>query len=108
MDALYSATLFIAIAAVAVACLAALYALMRSGPQRRLANFVTLLAAVAALASVVVSIAVHFAFGHSEASPEPMSVAEFTAEHKAFWVVLGLLMVAMGTRHLLRRHQEAS
>ena len=60
-------------------------------------------ALVLGAASLVVSVGVHWRWGHGSASAEPMSAARFVGEHPAFLVagfvlVVGITLVGRAAR----------
>jgi hypothetical protein len=112
-DLVYSSSLLAALASAGLALLLGIVAFARSASAaaaRRgspVARPGPLRAAVGALvvgaSSLVVSVAVHWRWGHGPAGAEPMDVAQFLSEHEAFplaacALVAGLVAVGCAAR----------
>ena len=90
MDTVYSSTLLVSLVLGGVAVLLGLYARFRSAPSSpagRLARGAVLFATL----SLVVSVVVHWIWGHGPSSLEPMTAGPFIQNHAAF-LVSGLLV----------------
>lgn len=89
MDLLYSSTLLLSLIAGGAAILLSLVR------WPRVAGFLTMIGTL----SLVVSVAVHWIWGHGQSSPEPMTIGSFVANHMAFvWtgvVVLSAFLLTL-------------
>lgn len=103
-DVIYSTTLLAALVLAGAASLCGL-ALMLTG-KRRSALFVTWTGAAATVFGAT-SLLVHLCFGHHPDSPEPMALPAFFANHRAYFGVAGLVLLAASLRllHDRRRRQ---
>jgi len=100
MDAIYSASLLVALLAGGGATLAALWTRFAGGRAlgsriARLARAALALALIGGL-STALSIAVHARWGHGEASAEPMAAGAFVAAHPAFLLAAALAALGAG------------
>ena len=86
MDALYSTTLLFALIAGGAGAVN-LVRLVIAKPRRAALARISLGCGVLSLAAGLVSLGVHFLFGHGPNSPEPMRALSFLAHHRAFWAV---------------------
>jgi hypothetical protein len=102
MDFLYSCSLLISLVAGSAAVLIGIFAMLRIWPLAPLIR-TGLLAVALAVLGLAISVAVHWRFGHSSTSAEPMGVARFVGSHPAFLmasiiVVVGLVVVLYARR----------
>jgi len=102
-DVTYSTTLLAALVLAGAASLCGA-ALMVTG-KRRLEIFVTW-TGVAATAFGATSLLVHLRFGHHSGSPEPMALPAFFANHRAYFGVAALVLLAASLRLLHARHRR--
>lgn len=93
MDSLYSWTLLIALVTAVAGTSTAIVALFRKAAAGR--TWTRAASAILALAalSLLVSLSVHWRWGHGATSDEPMDVPAFAAAHPAFFVAGGLVIV---------------
>lgn len=55
-----------------------------------------------AVTLVVSSAAMHFVYGHSSSSIEPMTAMEFAVEHRAYWVILAICIASAVSARIAR------
>lgn len=53
--------------------------------------------------AATISLVVHTRFGHGPESVEPMNAAEFTLQHKAYWLLAGLWLVIWALLRVMKR-----
>ncbi len=75
--------------------------LIRRGAPRLLVRIANTAGSLGLLC-MIFSVVVHFSFGHTAGTPEPMGVAEFLAEHKAYWLVAAFILLSYLGPVLLR------
>ena len=109
MDSIYSLSLLLSVVAGGLG--AALFILVAAqpsqpripGPKAALAAFVF---GVTAVSFGIISVLVHLVFGHGPESDAPMTTVEFFWHHKAYWLVLILIVLACKGWYLAGRYQH--
>jgi hypothetical protein len=104
-DSLYSWTLLLALVASGVGALLFDYflvmRLIRRGAPRVLVRIANIAGSLGLLC-MILSIVVHFSFGHAARTQEPPGIAEFLMEHKAYWLVAAFILFSYLGPALLR------
>ncbi len=102
---LYSWTLLLALVASGIGALLFDYflimRLIRRGAPRILVRIANLAGSLGLLC-MIFSVVVHFSFGHAAGTPEPMGIAEFLMEHKAYWLIAAFILFSYLGPALLR------
>ena len=91
VDQLYGIMLLVSLACGLAALAVALLGRVQAGPAPRSSRWVAP-AAVGAWIALLVSITVHFAWGHAPGSPQALPPLEFLRQHPSF-IVAGLIPV---------------
>ena len=106
MDFLYSSSLLIALVAGSAGVLTGLLALFDIGSRGFLIR-AGLSASTLAVFSLVISVGVHWQWGHGASSAEPMHTSQFVESHPAFLVTGGIIALALVALLFVRHRQRA-
>jgi hypothetical protein len=96
-DLLYSGSLLLALVASGLGSFFFDYFLvmrvLRRTANPKFARFAYYCGSISVLAAIL-SVTIHFVFGHGSEAAEPMRAAEFFIAHKAYWLVAALALLS--------------
>lgn len=107
MDTLYSLSLLISLIVGGVGALIFVLLLIWPKYKQQLGARVTLVplfCGVTALLFGLISVCVHFIFGHGPESADTMVASRFLRHHKAYWFVLVFTLLSYSAWRLASRH----
>ena len=107
MDLLYSVSLLVSLIMGGAGTLLGLIALQGRWPRRTLIRAGLAAVALGAL-GLLVSVTVHWHWGHGPASPEPMNSAQFIDAHAAFPVAGAIIVAGLVLLLSAKRRHRAS
>ena len=107
MDFLYSSSLLISMVAGSAAVLIGMLAIFREGAGSSLIRAGLSAVAVAAF-GLVVSVAVHWRWGHGPTSAEPMPLARFVGSHTGFLLAIIIIVVGLATLLYARKRRATA
>lgn len=96
MVSLYSLSLLTAMIFGTLGVLIAALTMLKVPLHPRIASrtrVITIVCLPAALAPALLSLIVHFNYGHGPTAVEPMSLLRFVTHHKAYWIVMILCLL---------------
>lgn len=107
MDFIYSSSLLISLLAGSAGALIGVLALLGSKAGRSLIG-AGLSAVALALLALVISVVVHWQWGHGPTSASPMNAADFVGAHTAFLVSGVIIVVGLVVLLYVRQRQRAT
>ena len=107
MDFLYSCSLLISLVAGSAAVLTGMLAILRRGPGSSLIRAGLSAAALAAF-GLVVSVAVHWRWGHGPTSAEPMALTRLVGSHTGFLLAVIIIVVGLATVLYARKRRATA
>jgi len=108
MDSIYSLSLLLSLIAGGLGAIIFALVAVRPNQARKFGPGVVLgplVCGAIALLSGVISVLVHFIFGHGPDSVAPMSTWQFFWHHKSYWFVLLFTLLAYSAWRSVSRHQ---